>query len=208
MPEGFCAYLGILFDMRRKIRPAYSHLKNETTIIFDIGAGTTDISVIEDGKIISATKYTVTLGGNNVHQKVKSMLNASGKSYPESMVQEGVEKGYLKSGNVRQSLVKEIGKAKNEIARGIVNSVRDFFESSQYPIEKIENMIVCGGGAIDTKIEGVHPLSEYLVEYMKRLTENITLVELPRIAGDDGVEDVVSPRILNVLGAGIATYRD
>lgn len=208
MPEGFCAYLGILFDMRRKVRPEYAHLKKETTIIFDIGAGTTDISVIEDGKIISATKYTVSLGGNNVHQKVKSMLNASGKTYPESMVQEGVEKGYLKSGNMRQPLTREIAKAKNEIARGIVNSVRDFFESSQYPIEKIENMIVCGGGAIDANIEGVHPLSEYLVEYMKRLTENITLVELPRIAGEDGKEDVVSPRILNVLGAGIATYRD
>lgn len=208
MPEGFCAYLGVLFDMRRKVRPEYAHLKKETTLIFDIGAGTTDISVIEDGKIISATKYTVTLGGNNVHQKVKSMLNASGKTFPESMVQEGVEKGFIKSGNMKYPLVKEIAKAKNETARGIVNSVRDFFESSQYPIEKIENLIVCGGGAIDANIDGVHPLSLYLVEYMKKLTRNITLVELPKIVDNEGVEDTVSPRILNVLGAGIASYRE
>lgn len=207
MPEGFCAYLGILFDMKRKVRPEYAHLKSESTIIFDIGAGTTDISVVEDGKLISATRYTVSLGGNNVHQKVRSMLNAGGKTFPESIVQEGVEKGYLKSGNTRQSLVTEISKAKNEVARGIVNSVRDFFESSQYPLEKIENMIVCGGGAIDARINGVHPLSEYLVSYMRRLTENITLVELPRISGEEGADEV-SPRILNVLGAGIASYRE
>ena len=208
MPEGFCAYIGVIYDMRRKVRPEYSHLKKEGTIVFDIGAGTTDICVIEEGKIISATKYTVSLGGNNVHQKVKSMLNASGKTFPEGMVQEGVERGYLKSGNTTYPLTKEISKAKNETARGIVNSVRDFFESSQYPIEKIENMIVCGGGAIDAHIDGIHPLGEYLVQYMKRLTENITLVNLPTIAGEDGEVDVISPRVLNALGAGIASYRD
>lgn len=207
MPEGFCAYLGTIYDMDRKPRSEYKYLKTSTSIVFDIGAGTTDIIVIEDGKPINATRYTVPTGGNNVHQRVRKSLISMGLDLPEDAVREGVEHGYVRSGSKRISIAGQISKAKDKVAQNIVSNIRDFFESTQYPVKMIEYMIVCGGGAVENNVEGVRPLRDYLVEYMKRISNDIALVQLPEIYhGDDPIDN--SPRILNILGAGVASVQD
>lgn len=205
--EGFCAYIGVLYDMNKKVRPEYKYLKNEVVIIFDIGAGTTDITVVDNGKPIKATRYTMAIGGNNVHQRVRGVLNERGLDLPEDVVRVGVERGYIKDGRKQISICKEISEAKSVVARSIVSNVRNFFEFSQYPIRKIEDMIVCGGGAVDPGIDGMRPIGEYLVEYMKRLSENISLVELPNVLMGEEYKSI-SPRVLNVFGAGVASLRD
>lgn len=204
--EGFCAYLGVLYDMNRRPRQDYNYLKKDTTIIFDIGAGTTDIMVVDKGRPIKNTRYTMTIGGNNVHQKVRTTLNGKGYTYPESIVRESVEVGYIKDGSKTLSIAQDIASAKNVVARSIVSNVRDFFESAEYPIRNIGHILVCGGGAVDAEIEGVKPLSYYIVQYMKGLSENISVVELPSITVDDEYQRI-SPRILNILGAGVASLR-
>ncbi len=207
LPEGFCAYIGVLYDMNRKVRPDYKYLKSEVVIVIDIGAGTTDITVVENGKPIKATRYTVSIGGNNVHQRVRSILGAKGIDLPEDMVQIGVERGFIKDGRKKVSIVKEISESKSAVARSIISNIRNFFESTQYPIRKIEDMIVCGGGAVESDVEGLRPISVYLVEYMKRLSENISLVELPNVlVGEEYTK--ISPRVLNIMGAGVASQRD
>ena len=141
-----------------------------------------------------------------MHQRVKGKLSSKGFDMPEDVVKEASEKGYIMDGSKRVSLKKEISDAKNAVARMIVSNIRDYFESTGFAIRRIQNMIVCGGGAIDG-IEDVRPLGEYTEEYMKRLSPNIELVELPNVV-INGKEEKISPRILNVLGAGIASYRD
>ena len=206
LPEGFCAYIGVMCGLDRRIRPEYQYMAKQITIIIDIGAGTTDITIIENGKAIKATRYSTPIGGNNVHQRVKGKLAVRGFDMPEAIVREATEKGYIMDGSKRVSLKKEIAESKSAVSRMIVSNIRDFFEGTGYPIRSIQNMIVCGGGAIDS-IEGVRPLSEYIEGYMKKLSPNIELVPLPNIIVD-GKEEQISPRILNVLGAGIASYRD
>ena len=206
LSEGFCAYIGVMCGLDRNIRKDYQYMAKQKTIIFDIGAGTTDITIIENGKAIKASRYSTPVGGNNVHQRVKGKLAVKGFDMPEALVREATEKGYIMDGSKRVSLKKEIAEAKSSVSRMIVSNVRDFFESTGYPIRSIQNMIVCGGGAIDS-IEGIHPLSEYIEGYMKKLSPNIELVTLPNIIVD-GKEEQISPRILNVIGAGIASYRD
>lgn len=207
LPEGFCAYIGILYDMNRKPRKGFEYLKKEKVIIFDIGAGTTDITVVDSGKPIIATRYTMSIGGNNIHQRVRSELNKKGLEFPEDVVRLGTERGYMKDGSRKVPIFKEISDAKNIVSRTMVSNIRNFFESTQYPIRSIENMIVCGGGAVDSGIDGIKPIGEYLVAYMKRLSENISLVEMPTMTYD-GKQIQISPRHLNILGAGVASIRD
>ena len=205
--EGFCAYVGMMCDMNRHVRPQYRSLRDETNIIFDIGAGTTDISIVENNKLIQATRFTMQIGGNNVHQRVRSMLLKNGLELPEALVKEAVERGWVKDGSKKISIIPMIGEAKNQVSRTIVANVRNFFESTQYPVRNIENMIVCGGGAVDAAVEGIHPLSEYLIQYMKKLSKNISLVELPSIEVNGEMKEV-SPRILNIYGAGVLAQKD
>ena len=206
LAEGFCAYIAVMCGLDRKVRTEYQHMAKQTTLIIDIGAGTTDFIIIENGKPIKASRYSTPIGGNNVHQRVKGKLSSKGFDMPEDVVKEASEKGYIMDGSKRVSLKKEISDAKNAVARMIVSNIRDYFESTGFAIRRIQNMVVCGGGAIDG-IEDVRPLGEYTEEYMKRLSPNIELVELPNVV-INGKEEKISPRILNVLGAGIASYRD
>jgi hypothetical protein len=135
------------------------------------------------------------------------MLLKNGLELPEALVKEAVERGWVKDGSKKISIISMIGDAKNQVSRSIVANVRNFFESTQYPVRNIENMIVCGGGAVDAAVEGIHPLSEYLIQYMKKLSKNISLVELPSIEVNGEMKEV-SPRILNIYGAGVLAQKD
>ena len=204
--EGFCAYFGVVLDSNKRVRPEYMHVKDMTTIIIDIGAGTTDLIIVEKGKPVNSSKNSVALGGNNVHQRVRGMLAKKGFDMTDDAVREATEVGYIMDGNKRVSIRNEIASAKDFVSRMIVASIRDFFERTSYPARGIQYMLVCGGGAIDS-IEGVSPMSVYVNRYMKRIAPNIENLEIPTTFVN-GREEQISPRLLNVIGAGIVSYRD
>ena len=48
------------------------------------------------------------------------------------------------------------------------------------------------------------PISNYIIKFLNRLSDGLELLELPVIEVDG--EDVkISPRLLNVMGAGVAS---
>lgn len=199
MPEGFCAFISVLMDLNSDVREDYKYLLEGSTLLFDIGAGTTDIVVVKDGHPIDNTRTTVEIGGNNVHQKVRNLLREKyDLTLPERTVRVGVERGFVKDGSKRIDLVDMIADAQNDVAKTFISEAKSFFERTQYPVRTIENLLICGGGAEESKVDGVEPIGRYLFEYMKRLSPNISNVELP--CGKDG--EKVSPRLLNIYGAG------
>ena len=205
LPEGFCAFVGVVFEAKGVIREDYAYLIDDdaVTLIIDIGAGTTDISIANGSKIVKSTRYTLNIGGNNVHQVARKAIKASrGIFLKEEAFQTAMKTGYIKDGAKRISILREISDAKKEVSRQMVAGIQEFFESSMYPVRTISNLLVCGGGAESSNQEGIYPISTYLIGYMKRLSENIELVEYPK-ALVNGVETTLPPRLLNIIGAGI-----
>ena len=68
LPEGFCAYAGVVYEKGETYRSSHKFLIDENVLVFDIGAGTTDCVLIKQNKLIQNSKYTITQGGNNVFQ--------------------------------------------------------------------------------------------------------------------------------------------
>lgn len=204
-PEGFCALIAVLFEKKGSLRSEYSYLLDEDnlTLICDIGAGTTDMMLAQGSSVISKSRFTKEVGGNNISQRVRSDLRKRNFNLREEMVQRACTTGTIKSGNNTYSIVDELVSAKKAVANQIIDAVQEFFEREMIPIKSVNNLLVCGGGSIDTGIEGVKPIAQYMVEYLETLSANdIGLVEIPKRM-EDGEEVTLSPRLLNIYGAGI-----
>lgn len=203
-PEGLCAFIGTVFKNKGTVRPGYSYLieNMESTLICDVGAGTTDFVMVKGAQVVSTSRFTREIGGNNVHRLVQRSLRQEGIPLPDSAVAEGCEKGYVKSGSRQVDIVKHIADAKQTVSRQLVDAVQEFFESSMISIRTISNILVVGGGAEGSPNGDIQPISTYITEYIKKLSPDIKLIEIPSET-HEGVVTRLSPRMLNITGAGI-----
>lgn len=214
--EGFCAYLGSVYTDEFAIRRGYEDIADDVTIVFDIGAGTTDILVIQDGKPVQKTLYTVEEGGNQVTARVRSKARERlGGKVSESVIAKAMETGYIKDGTQTLDITDIILEEKETFARNIVGEVKEFFEGTSFPIKTIGRALVVGGGAINNTVDGASDkagsMADGVVRFMQKLSPNIQLVPLPVIdtiiCDEDGEavkeSGVANPRDLNLLGGSI-----
>lgn len=203
-PEGFAAYVGTLMRRGRVVNEEFKYLLSSTTLVVDIGAGTTDFFVIKGMETIDSTKSTTQIGGNNVIAYVRQGLIKNGITLPESVIEEGVRTGFVKDGSRTMGIAKGISQAKDFVAYSLINEITSYFEGNQFPLRTIENLLVVGGGSIPSEIEGVESLANYLVNRLKEFSPNIELVPLPKeYNGEDESGAETNPRLLNILGAGV-----
>lgn len=212
LPEGYCAYWGVVCTKGRKYRVDYKYLIDSSVIVFDVGAGTTDCMIVKKGKLIQSTRNTVNQGGNNVFQRVKKALLLKDLELDDNDIQEGIIHGYVKDGATKLNIVNIVNQAKTEVARIIIDDFIGFLEQTNVTVRSVGYVLICGGGSMsDSEVQEIKPLSESLVEYFKTLSPNSELVKIPhhtvKKPNEDGeyekVEEQISPRDLNLIGASI-----
>lgn len=215
LPEGYCAYIGVVYDKGHIYRPDYKYLNEESVLIFDIGAGTTDCMLVKNGKLVQASKHTVNKGGNNVQQIVKRELELQGLELEEADIQNGIIKGFVKDGAKQVPIADIVNNAKAEVASIIIDDFTGYLERTDMKVRSVGYVLVCGGGSMDdSDCVEIRPLSERLVNNFKELSPNASLVDIPTHIvskldenDEDGaykkVEEQISPRDLNLIGASI-----
>lgn len=212
LPEGFCAYVGVVYDIGHVFRPDYKFLTDEAVLVFDIGAGTTDCLVIKNNKLVQNTKYTITQGGNNVFQNVRKQLRMKGFDIDDSDIKTGIIKGVIKDGSKTIPIADIVNNAKAMVAQTIVTEIYDFLDLTGLKARSVGYVLVCGGGSMkDSDVDEIEPLSKKVIESFKLLSPNSSLIDIPthivireKEDGDiEKVEEQISPRELNLLGASI-----
>lgn len=213
LPEGYCAYAAVVYDKGQTFREGYSYLKDETIMIFDVGAGTTDCMIIKGNTLVQSSKHTVNQGGINVFNIVRQSLRLEGIDVDTEELQTGVIKGSIKDGAKNISIVDYVNKAKNEVAIKIVSDFQDYLSTTDIKMRSVGFVITCGGGSMsDSECPEIEPLSTKIIEVVKQLTPNAEIVKLPKVSrkvtdeesGDSRViEETMSARLLNLIGASI-----
>lgn len=212
LPEGFCAYAGVVFDSGMVFRTDYQFLTQEYVLVIDIGAGTTDICSISNNALVQNSKYTISQGGNNVYQLVRRSLLLHGMTLDDESIKRGVVSGTVKDGAKPISIVDDVNKAKADVAQKIVAEIQNFLELTDIKARSVGYILVCGGGSMhDSNVEAIRPLSERVVESFRQLSPNVEAVKIPshkvtrQLEDGDSrqVEEQISPRELNLLGASI-----
>lgn len=203
-PEGFAAFIACLFEGVGKIRESHKYLsdKGRTVLIVDIGAGTTDFMLVQDGKPISSSRFTRTTGGNNVHQTLRRMLKKKGISLKDAAAREACSVGYVFYGAEKISVIDEIAEAKMEVSRDLLDALVEYFESTMVAVNSINNILIVGGGAVESDVEGIKPISDYLFDYIKTISPHIGRVEIPMVKKGESSKKL-DCRMANVIGAGI-----
>ena len=203
--EGMCALVAVVLESSEKPRKEYEYLtdEDELTMIVDIGAGTSDMSLSQGIKIITSSRYTANIGGNNVTERVDDLLRRRNIRLSDKVISAGAVKGTVKVGGRKEDISKDVDIARSEVSRSLVNEINKFLERNNYSLQTINNLLICGGGAIDSEIEGVKSLAEYVKEYIKQISEYINVIDLPYITNSEGEREKISPRELNIIGATI-----
>lgn len=200
-PEGFAAFIAILYEGVGVLREGYKYLvdPHSVTLIADIGAGTSDFLVVRAGKVVASSRFTRTTGGNNVHQTLRRMLKKKGISLKDTYAREGCETGYIYNGAEKVNIIADIDQAKTEVSRDLIDALVEYFESTMIEVQSITNIITVGGGSVESSVEGIYPISKYLVDYIKNLSPHINWVQLPEMKNGKKMD----ARMANVIGAGI-----
>lgn len=209
-PEGFCAFIGVVFENRRKIREGFMNVLNSSTLVIDIGAGTTDFCIIKDAKLVDGSRHSEEIGGNQVFQKINTELRRKfGKNFPEDSLRDSAVTGTIKVGARELDISKEIGVARKDIATRLSSTIRNYIESSDFSIYDIENILICGGGAAPCG-KDMKPLGEFLKEDLKVWMSYSNFLDMPyadTVVEIDGVnylqKEQISSRLLNIIGAGV-----
>lgn len=203
--EGMCALVAVVLETPEKPRKEYEYLRDpdEITMVLDIGAGTSDMSLAQGIKIITSSRYTANIGGNNVTERVDDLLRRKGIRLSDKIISNGAVSGFVKIGGHMEDISKDVATARSEVSQNLVNEVNKFLERNSYSLQSINNLLICGGGAVDSEIEGVQSLAEYIVKYIKQISKYINVIELPYTADEDGIKKKISPRDLNIIGATI-----
>ena len=208
MPEGYSAFLGTVFERSGVVRRGYEEVvqSGTKTLIVDIGAGTTDLSIVDGTRLLTLSKYSETIGGNNVSSKLSHLLKQ--REIPRvglSKIMEACETGLLKIGVKTYDVHEELNSAKESVADELVNMIKEYQDYTGIQIGDISYILVCGGGSISNeKDEKMIPISNYIIKFLKRLSDGLELLELP-VVEVDGEDVKISPRLLNVMGAGVAS---
>ena len=209
-PEGFSAFCGVVFDKGQIYRPDYKFLTEETVLVFDVGAGTTDCLIVKNNTLVQSSKFSIQQGGNNVFQIVKRMLRFEGLEIDDDSLRRGMITGEVKDGAKLVNIVDYINRAKAEIAQKIISSFQDFLEVTDLKARSVGHVIVCGGGSMSgSEVMGIEPLSKKIVDFFKELSPNSEMVALPTHIVTKTLEDgtpakvteTISPRELNLIGA-------
>ena len=197
-PEGFGAYVSVVYKNSTSLREGFEHLTTSSVLVVDIGGGTTDIIVIKDNKVIQDSKFTIDIGGNNVLQLVRNELQASGFDYDTEDLKQAIIKGYIMDGTKKMNILPLLNKARKEISSRIVAQFNNYLEGTSIKMRTIGYVLFCGGGSI--KEEGSDSLIDDIIENIQGLAPNSEIVDIPNM---ELCGEQISSAMMNLAGATI-----
>lgn len=216
-PEAFTAYVGCIYDKDLQVRKGYEKYADSTVLVLDIGAGTTEILVVDGTEIVDNTKETFYIGGNNVRAKLRKILRAKYEydQILDSQLEEAMVTGKIQDGAKMLNISKEVMSAKEEVAKSLVDDTQEYLSGVDFSLRKVTGLLPVGGGTLGGETDDIQPISVIIEKFFAEYSPNISTIELPyeedekgALRKKDGQPVRISPRDLNIIGASILADLD
>jgi hypothetical protein len=200
LAEGVAAYMGAMYEftptgemVEREVNQKF--LTGETLVI-DVGAGTTDISLIKDSSVVLNSKESFREGGNRVEADCKNIIHTDFDYYPSDEAIRGIlENGILLKGAKEINAEKYLNTAKRDFGMRLNNFLLEYLERNNVELRDLKGLLVAGGGALPTYRDGqkVSPaMCDVLIELISEVTDSVELVDTtgcnPRTLNIDGLK--------------------
>jgi len=204
--EALMASTSFFFNMNGTPREQTKNFITGTILSLDIGASTTDLAIIKNGRYLDKSGQTFKTGGN---EALDSLIDAVRSRYaidlPVLDAEKAMVEGRLQMGNSYVDISDIVADAKTELAKKIISNMPGYFKRNDIPIQTINAIMVSGGGSMQSQyanddgeiIKTSEPMSYYVTNEMKAWCPGVDVVEY----GEDA-------RFANIKGLFIRAKMD
>lgn len=211
--ESHMAITSFFFDMNGKARVENKSLLNGTVLSLDIGASTTDLTVIKNGRYLDRSGRTIRLGGNIARDKLIDEISTEfGIDYPIEEADRIMREGRIQMGNNYVDASELVNNAKRALAAQLMQYITNYFKSIEIPITLINAIVVSGGGSLpgqyraedNSRLQTSEPMSKFVTEELIGISQHTQVVEYGNDARLANIRGLYVRSMLNYLNRGKA----
>lgn len=192
--ESFMALVSYFFDVRGAMKEEHKKYLTGHILSLDIGASTTDLAIVKDGKYLDKTGQTYKTGGNIARDYLIDQIRAMhGFDLPIADAEITMAEGRLQLGDSYEDASALVSEAKEELARSIVGQIQGYFRQVNIPIQTIRAIVVSGGGSMKSAyvnaegeiVETSKAVGHYITEPLKDICSGVKIESYgdnPRLA--------------------------
>ena len=188
-PEGFASFASFLFDKDGNYRSEAEPYLTVSVLGVDIGASSTDLSLIENTRPIKRTFETIRMGGNKIAGLLTAEISKNYRGYKPNAdeIERAIETGILRFGTKEVSVAKELEAAKKEFAEILYEPFISYLDRQNIHPNSLSGIMFVGGGSIGD--DAVRSAGYYLYEKLKQVCPYIDLISIenPRKSNLEGL---------------------
>lgn len=204
-PEGITAFFGICVDItgnKATPNPDIEKYRKGYVLIIDIGAGTTDLAIMQDGMLKADSRMSIADAGTHILSaltrnvkatKLRGKLQLGIKNIASVMETGTICEG---DGLIVEDCAEQLTAAKEEVANSLAHQIANWVNSNNV-MSLVKGILIVGGANVAAVRDGeiVSPAIEtFLMPKIKKFCPYAELISLrnrdPRYLNLDGLESV------------------
>ena len=204
--ESFMASTSFFFNMNGVPKEQNKRYLTGTVLSLDIGASTTDLSIIQNGRYLDKSGRTYRVGGNEARETlVYDICSKYDIDLSPEVAEKVMSEGRLQIGNNYVDVSGLVAKAKVDLAKKLMTHLPLYFKAIQIDMSTINAIIVSGGGSMQSQyvnadgevVKTSEPMSFYVTQELLNFSSGTEVVAY----GSDA-------RLANVKGLFIKAKMD
>ena len=204
--ESYMASTSFFFNMNGTAKESSRRYLNGTVLSLDIGASTTDLAIIKNGRYLDKSGQTYMIGGNVARDNLIDLIsNSYSMILPLDDAERVMAEGRLQQGNSYVDVSGLISTAKTDLAKQLMQYMNTYFSRVNVPIKLINTIVVSGGGSLQSQyvnadgevVKTSEPMSHFVTQELTSMSSGTDVVEY----GDEA-------RFANVRGLFIKAKTD
>ena len=157
-----------------------------TVLSLDIGASTTDLAIIKNGRYLDKSGQTYRIGGNVARDNLTDLIcQRYAIDLPIEDAEKTMAEGRLQLGNTYDDVKDLVDIAKADLAKQLTNYMQTYFKRVNVPIQMINAIIVSGGGSMQSQyannegeiVKTSEPMSYYVTQELLSWSSGTEVVE-------------------------------
>lgn len=197
--ESLMALTSFLFNMNGTVKESSRQYIAKTILSLDIGASTSDVAIMKNGRYIDKSGRTWKIGGNIVRDAVIDMVSQRygiELSFEDADI--AVAEGRIQQGVNHIDISEILHEAKYEFAKALIAQMQAYFKRIGIDINSIHAIVISGGGSVQSQyvnddnevVKTSEPMSFYVTQELKQWAPGIIVIhygEEPRFANAKGL---------------------
>ena len=184
--ESFMACTSFFFNENGAPKPEHAEYLAGTVLSLDIGASTTDLAIVKNGRYLDKSGQTYRIGGNVARDNlIEQVCEKYAIDLPIDDAERTMAEGRLKQGNKFADVSEFVAIAKSDLAHQLVTYMQTYFKRVEIPIQMINAIMVSGGGSVQSQyandngeiVKTSEPMSYYVTKELTQWSEGTDVVE-------------------------------